>query len=60
MLPLLIDLSVDKVPNVRFNCVLALKSMLNLLGEEGREAAGGCVKRMEGDSDLDVKYYARN
>ena len=60
MLPLVINLADDIVPNVRFNVAKTLEFIFSHLTNVGKGLVTQCLKKLQNDSDNDVRYYASN
>jgi serine/threonine-protein phosphatase 2A regulatory subunit A len=59
MLPTVIKLSKDKVPNIRFNvakCLGIISSKVNI--NEVQQTIKPCLSHLQNDKDQDVKFYA--
>jgi serine/threonine-protein phosphatase 2A regulatory subunit A len=51
IVPTLIKLANDRIPNIRFNVAKSFEGMRN-------EEVKLCLKKMTGDSDADVRFYS--
>jgi len=59
MLPLLLRLSKDPVPNIRFNVAKVLRVVVPLIGKELADSrVRPILKDLAEDEDVDVKYFA--
>jgi len=59
MLPLLLRLSKDPVPNIRFNVAKVLRVVIPLVGKDVTESRVKPILRtLTEDEDIDVKYFA--
>ena len=59
MLPLIIRLAKDTVPNIRFNVAKVFQTVIPLLSREiVQERVKPCLQELSEDSDDDVKYFA--
>ena len=60
MLPLVVNLADDIVPNVRFNVAKTLDFIYSFLTPVGKSSSTQCLKNLQNDPDNDVRYYASN
>jgi serine/threonine-protein phosphatase 2A regulatory subunit A len=59
MLPLLLRLAPDTVPNIRFNVAKTLSTLIPLLdGTVVQQKVRPCLSKLFDDTDRDVKFYA--
>ena len=59
MLPLVIKLSRDTVPNIRFNVAKTLHHLIPLLDNNTVQSqVRPCLQKLNEDTDKDVKYFA--
>lgn len=59
MLPLVLKLAQDPVPNIRFNVAKTLHSLIPLLDSSVVQTKiKPCLQELLKDSDRDVKFYA--
>ena len=60
MLPLVLQMSADPVPNVRFNAAKTLRQLAPLLDSVTvHERVKPCLSSLSDDHDSDVSYFAR-
>ena len=59
MLPIVLHMSDDRVPNVRFNVAKTLQSLIAQLDPDAvQDQVKPCLVRLADDSDKDVRYFA--
>ena len=59
MLPMVLDMAKDIVPNVRFNAAKTLEHIMPLLDDSAvQECVKPCLVLMSEDPDHDVSYFA--
>lgn len=62
LVPMVVKMSEDKVPNVRFNAAKTIKSMHNVCKRASptavQESLVPCLRRLVEDKDPDVKFFA--
>lgn len=58
MLPLVVNLADDIVPNVRFNVAKTLDYIYSFLTPVGKSSTVQCLQKLQSDPDNDVRYYA--
>jgi serine/threonine-protein phosphatase 2A regulatory subunit A len=59
MLPLVLRMASDPVPNIRFNVAKTLQTMAQIVGPEIAEARiRSVLNKLAEDTDHDVKYFA--
>lgn len=66
IMPAVVELAHDPVPNIRFNVAKSLEALAPVLlaaSDDTREALGEQVKttllQLQNDNDVDVKYFAQ-
>ncbi len=63
VLPALVQLSKDSIPNVRFNVAKALETLANTLKSQNNAALVEQIKpvltKLKEDTDTDVRYFAQ-
>merc|ERR1711916_237688 len=61
MLPLVLRLAVDPVPNIRFRVAQAFEVIVDALPQEVIQGeVHPCLSKLTEDSDADVKFFARS
>lgn len=61
LLPILVKLSADPVPNVRFNVVKAMTEMINVLdGATVIQQIKPVISSLMEDQDKDVRHFAQH
>lgn len=61
MLPTIVSLSNDPIPNIRFNVAKTLETLFPLLKHDGDTLANTIhpvLQKLSGDTDVDVRFYA--
>ncbi|GMM52132.1 protein phosphatase 2A structural subunit [Starmerella bacillaris] len=62
VLPLIIDLSDDPVPNVRFNCATTFGIIISKIGGDHKDLCADdlmpILQKLSEDEDVDVRFYA--
>ncbi|CAM1154388.1 Uncharacterised protein g11199 [Pycnogonum litorale] len=59
MLPTVLTLAQDNVANVRFNVAKTLQKIGNILDQSTLQGqVKPCLDKLNGDADVDVKYFA--
>ena len=59
LVPLVLEMAADPVPNIRFNVAKCFENVHNRLdGSTVNDRVKPCLRKLENDDDDDVKYYA--
>jgi len=59
LLPLVVRMATDPVPNIRFNVAKTLQSLMALLDSTATSRVGQALEKLSQDTDQDVRFFAK-
>lgn len=57
-MPLLVKMSNDKIPNIRFNVAKVIGSLIPLVSAQSNGQLRPCLTQLVSDQDVDVQFYS--